>query len=263
MLARIVTALLCLLNFAAAAVSAEGSALAGASDKPNIIFIMADDLGYGHLGCYGQQKIQTPNIDRLAAEGMRFTDCYAGAPVCASSRSVLMTGKHGGHTSVRANSGGVRVPMIVRWPGHVPAGKVNKHIWAFDDMLPTLAELGGITNVGKVDGVSAVPSLIGPAAAGHPQQERKFFYWEIGSGRNLRQAVRMGHWKSVRSGAGKPLELFDLTTDIGETQDVAQSHPEVVAVIKAYLRTARTPPRPYAKEPPTWGYPREKTGYVR
>ena len=68
---------------------------------------MADDLGYGDLGCFGQKIIQTPNIDRMAAEGIRFTDAYAGCTVCAPSRSVLMTGKHMGHTSVRANSGGV------------------------------------------------------------------------------------------------------------------------------------------------------------
>jgi len=72
---------------------------------PNIIFIMADDLGYGELGCYGQKIIQTPNIDRLAAEGMRFTQFYAGCTVCAPSRSVLMTGLHMGHTTVRGNAG--------------------------------------------------------------------------------------------------------------------------------------------------------------
>ena len=73
--------------------------------KPNIIFIMADDLGYADLGCYGQKKIKTPNIDRLAAEGTRFTQCYAGSTVCAPSRSVLMTGQHTGHTRVRGNFG--------------------------------------------------------------------------------------------------------------------------------------------------------------
>ena len=72
---------------------------------PNIVYIMADDLGYGHLGSYGQTKIKTPNIDRLAAEGMRFTQAYAGSTVCAPSRSVLMTGLHGGHTPVRGNLG--------------------------------------------------------------------------------------------------------------------------------------------------------------
>lgn len=68
--------------------------------------MMADDLGYGHLGCYSQQKIRTPHIDRMAAEGMRFTDMYSGCCVCAPSRSVLMTGRHGGHTAVRGNIGG-------------------------------------------------------------------------------------------------------------------------------------------------------------
>src|SRR6185369_9286194 len=71
---------------------------------PNIIFILADDLGYGELGCYGQKKIQTPNLDRLAAEGMRFTQCYAGSTVCAPSRACLMTGLHTGHVSIRGNA---------------------------------------------------------------------------------------------------------------------------------------------------------------
>ncbi|MCB0655609.1 MAG: arylsulfatase [Saprospiraceae bacterium] len=70
---------------------------------PNIIYILADDLGYGELGCYGQQMIETPNLDRLAREGMRFTDHYAGAPVCAPSRCVLLTGQHGGHAFIRGN----------------------------------------------------------------------------------------------------------------------------------------------------------------
>ncbi|MBI1348257.1 sulfatase-like hydrolase/transferase [bacterium] len=69
----------------------------------NIVFILADDLGWGELGCYGQEKIPTPNIDRLAAEGMRFTQFYSGAPVCAPSRCVLMTGKHLGHAEIRGN----------------------------------------------------------------------------------------------------------------------------------------------------------------
>ncbi|MCB1129220.1 MAG: sulfatase-like hydrolase/transferase, partial [Verrucomicrobiae bacterium] len=71
--------------------------------RPNIIFIMADDLGYGDLGVYGQQTIRTPNIDRLAGEGIRFTQFYAGSTVCAPSRSVLMTGKHLGHNDIRGN----------------------------------------------------------------------------------------------------------------------------------------------------------------
>ena len=71
--------------------------------RPNIIYIMCDDMGYGDLGCYGQQYILTPNIDRMAKEGMRFTQAYAGAPVSAPSRACFMTGQHSGHTEVRGN----------------------------------------------------------------------------------------------------------------------------------------------------------------
>ena len=73
------------------------------ASSPNIIYILADDLGYGDLGVYGQEKIETPNIDALARDGMRFTQHYAGAPVCAPSRCVLLTGQHSGHAYVRGN----------------------------------------------------------------------------------------------------------------------------------------------------------------
>ena len=79
--------------------------IASAGEKPNIVFIMADDLGYGDLGCYGQERIKTPNIDRMAAEGMRFTQHYSGSTVCAPSRCALMTGLHTGHGAVRDNEG--------------------------------------------------------------------------------------------------------------------------------------------------------------
>ncbi len=80
-----------------------GSAFSKAHDKPNIIFIMADDLGYGDLGCYGQKLIRTPHIDQLASEGLRFTQAYAGGPVCTPSRATLMTGLHNGHSPARDN----------------------------------------------------------------------------------------------------------------------------------------------------------------
>lgn len=79
------------------------SALHAQNQKPNIIYILADDLGYADLGCYGQQKIETPNIDRLAREGIRFTQHYSGSPVSAPSRCVLLTGKHSGHAYIRGN----------------------------------------------------------------------------------------------------------------------------------------------------------------
>ncbi|MBG86812.1 MAG: N-acetylgalactosamine-6-sulfatase [Verrucomicrobiales bacterium] len=81
--------------------------------KPNIIYILADDLGYGDLGCYGQKTLTTPNLDRMAAEGMRFTRHYSGSTVCAPSRCVLMTGLHTGHARIRGNGPGQLLPSDV------------------------------------------------------------------------------------------------------------------------------------------------------
>jgi arylsulfatase A-like enzyme len=99
------------------------------STKPNIIFIMVDDMGYHDLGCYGSKTISTPNIDRMAKEGIRFTDCYSGDTVCASARSTLMTGYHKGHTPVRGNSGGIplfpediTVAEVLKKAGYVTGG---------------------------------------------------------------------------------------------------------------------------------------------
>lgn len=91
-------------------VGAITSASAATPERPNIIFILADDLGYGDISCFGQTKIQTPHLDRLAAEGMRFTHAYSGATICSPSRNVLLTGQHTGHTTIRGNmadSGGL------------------------------------------------------------------------------------------------------------------------------------------------------------
>lgn len=91
-----------------------------AAPAPNIIFILADDLGYGDLGCYGQKVIQTPRLNQMASEGLRFTDAYAGSTVCAPSRSALMTGQHTGHTRVRGNA---LVPLL---PEDVTVAEVLK-----------------------------------------------------------------------------------------------------------------------------------------
>ena len=84
-----------------------------AADRPNLIYILADDLGYGDLGCYGQKTLKTPNLDRMASEGMRFTRHYAGSTVCAPSRCVLMTGLHTGHARIRGNGPGRLLPEDV------------------------------------------------------------------------------------------------------------------------------------------------------
>ncbi|NOZ61294.1 MAG: arylsulfatase [Calditrichaeota bacterium] len=136
--------------------------------KPNIIFIMADDLGYGELGCYGQEKIRTPNIDRLAAEGMKFTQLYAGSPVCAPSRCTLLTGKHTGHAYIRGND-----EMSERgdvW--HDPNLEGQR------PLLPNTTTIG--TLLQEADYKTAAIGkwgLGGPGSTGHPNKQGfDFFY---------------------------------------------------------------------------------------
>ena len=459
---------------------------------PNVVFLIADDLGYAELGSYGQTKIRTPHLDRLAREGMRFTQHYSGNPVCATSRCVLMTGKHSGHAFIRNNremknrvsksdllpeifggqepipadeitlaelfkqhgyttgafgkwglggegttgdpldqgfdrffgyncqrhahnfyprylvddrerrilegntagltgaqyapdlyteealkfirahrdepfflyyptivphlalqvpedslaeyrgqwddpayeggrgylphpapraayaamvtrmdrevgrmldlvkelgldertifvftsdngptydrlggsdseffqsagslrglkgsvyEGGIRVPMIVRWPGHVPAGVVSDLPCAFYDWMPTLMALIGHPESTPAvgDGISFAPTLLGQPAS---QQRHEFLIWEFPAYTG-QQAVRMGDWKGVRRNllaAGRnriakpgeiPIELYQLRDDVGETRDVAAEHPEVVAKIAEIMRREHTPSAEY------------------
>jgi len=426
--------------------------------RPNIILIVADDLGYGDLGSYGQTMIQTPNLDKLAAEGLRFTSFYAGSTVCAPSRCALMTGQHTGHAFIRGNGaqalrpsdatlaevlkntgyrtgligkwglgnegstgmprekgfeefvgyldhvhahdyytdrlwrsdlrlryndweifpenqggrkeaympdlftkaatnfvsinkpeqfnqyrpfflylaytlpranneegkrsgngmqvptdapysdqswpqpeknkaamitrlddyvgklmgrlqelkiddntvvmftsdngphkeggvdpkffksggplrgikrdlyeGGIRVPLIVRWPAKIKPGRVNDDPWAFWDIFPTATDIALAKTPENLDGISFLPTLLGKVQTNH----HDFLYWEFHE-RGFQQAVRMGQWKAVRPQAGMPLELYDLKADLGETNNVAQTHPEVVAKLEQYLKTART-----------------------
>jgi arylsulfatase A-like enzyme len=422
-----------------------GLPAAGGARKPNIIFILADDLAYADLGCYGQKQILTPNLVAMAREGIRFTQFYAGSTVCAPSRCCLMLGRHTGHAIIRGNAlvplrpedvtvaevlkkagyatgqfgkwglgepdttgipnrkgfdeyfgylnqthahdsypqylwrnqekvqipanadgrkgaysndlftqealkfvrrnkdkpfflyltytiphannelgaktgngmevpsdqpytdkpwpqveknfaatitrmdtdigklmsllkelgidqdtavlfssdngphkegghdpkfffssgplrgtkrdlyeGGIRVPMLVRWPGKVQAGTVSDQVWAFWDFLPTAAEIVGTEPPPGLDGISMLPALLG-----QPQKPHEFLYWEFHEG-GSKQAVRMGDWKAVRLAPAAPLALYDLKTDVGEGRNVAGEHPDVVARIEDYLKTART-----------------------
>ena len=101
----VATTMLCAIasSISAEAIAAQKSVKKKDGNRPNVIFILLDDAGYGDFGCYGQTKIETPNIDALAARGVRFTDMYAGAPVSAPSRCCLMTGMHSGHAQIRSN----------------------------------------------------------------------------------------------------------------------------------------------------------------
>ena len=455
-----------LAGLAALATLAPLSAQDGAAERPpNVVVIMADDLGYRELGCYGQTKIETPNIDRMAAQGMRFTQHYSGAPVCAPARCVLLTGRHSGHATIRDNfehkpegqepilasevtvaevlkgagyatgcfgkwglgypgsegdplaqgfdrfygyncqrhahnfyprylwsddekvalegndrgrtgaqyshdliteqalafirahteepffcyvpftiphlalqvpedsleqyrarweetpytgrsylphqtpraayaamitrmdrsvgeilalleelevdqqtlviftsdngtthlgqqvdyqffastgelrglkgsvfEGGIRVPMVARWPGKIEARTTSDHVSAFCDLLPTLAELAGARTPDAVDGISFLPALLGRANA---QKSHEYLFWDFpGYGGQL--AVRMGKWKAVRRGLRKhpdaPLQLFDLEADIGERRDVAAEHPEIARRMAEIMLAGRTEP---------------------
>jgi arylsulfatase A-like enzyme len=131
--------------------------------------------------------------------------------------------------------GGIREPMIVRWPGHVKPGSQSDLVWAFWDVLPTAAELAGAKSPAGSDGISIVPTLVGKGA----QKQHEFLYWEFHE-RGFQQAVRTGDWKAIRAKQGQPLELYDVARDPHEDKNVASEHPEVVAKIEAYLKTART-----------------------
>lgn len=411
---------------------------------PNVVIILADDLGYGDLGCYGQSEIKTPNIDRLAAEGMLFTQAYAGNTVCAPSRCALMTGRHSGHGQVRSNTqaplaaetpnlprvfhaagyvnaaigkwalgwegssgqpnrqgfdeflgfydqrhahtyypawlwrnertwiwmenangkhkgyapdlfmlastnfirineyspfflylastiphannelgtngmevpsysiykdkpwplpekgkaamitrldahvrrvmetlakhnldndtiviftsdngphaesgvdpaffhssgpfrgikrdlyeGGIRVPFIVRWPGHIRPNSTNALPVAFWDVLPTVAELVGVAAPKGIDGLSFAPSLLG----GEPVQKHECFYWESHE-RGYQRAARCGDWKAVKPKADQPAEIYNLATDPGETHDVAAANPDIAAKMEKYMEEAADP----------------------
>jgi arylsulfatase A-like enzyme len=138
------------------------------AQKPNIVFLMADDLGYNELGSYGQTKIRTPNLDRMAGEGMRFTQHYSGSPVCAPSRCVLLTGKHTGHAYVRANDemrerGDVWRDRSIEGQRPLPTGTV------------TMATL--LKSAGYATGAIGKWGLGGPTDSGHPNNQGfDFFY---------------------------------------------------------------------------------------
>jgi arylsulfatase A len=135
--------------------------------------------------------------------------------------------------------GGIRVPMIASWPGTIAAGSVTTYAAAHWDLFPTFAELAGASVPSSLDGMSILPML-----RGQTQKPHEFMYWEFHE-RGFQQAVRMGNWKAVRLAKDKPLELYNLADDPTEFTNVAAKHPDVVAKIESYLKTART-------ESPNW-----------
>ncbi len=169
------------------------------SEKPNIIYILADDMGYGDLGCYGQKLIQTPNIDRLAAEGMLFTQHYSGGTVCAPSRSSLLTGQHTGNTFIRGNrsttEGGRDLPSDV----------------------VTVAEI--LKEVGYTTGAFGKWGLGMMDTPGHPNKQGfDEFFGYLSQGR----AHRYYPDYLIHNDEEYPLEGNDLINTVTYSQDVIQ-----------------------------------------
>ncbi|MBL6764155.1 MAG: arylsulfatase [Verrucomicrobiae bacterium] len=138
--------------------------------------------------------------------------------------------------------GGIRCPMIARWPGRIPKGSQSAHISAHWDVLPTVAELARAVVPDGVDGVSFLPALLNQGT----QKKHDYLYWET-DGKSGWQAIRMGDWKAHRLRVGEPdkttFELYNLATDESEERDVSAEHPEIARKMKRLFNTARTVPQ--------------------
>jgi len=143
--------------------------------------------------------------------------------------------------------GGLRVPMIVRWPGRIAPGTVSSAPWYFADVLPTLCELGGAKVPGGVDGVSVLPTLLGRE---QPELRTRKLYWEQYSGGGFQQAARWGRWKGHLQAGRDQFELYDLEQDQMEARNVAAAHPEVVRELRAYFAAAHVPSANWHVRPP-------------
>jgi len=136
--------------------------------------------------------------------------------------------------------GGLRIPFMARWPKKIAAGVVSDLRFYQPDVLPTLTELVGVKTPDDVDGMSILPTLLGPEAVGREQEQHDYLFWEFGN----QLAVRIGDWKGIENRRQKTWQLFDLANDISETTDVAAAHPEMVARMKKIGEEAHTPARP-------------------
>jgi arylsulfatase A len=130
----------------------------------------------------------------------------------------------------------IQEARFVHRPGRIRAGSTSNHVSAFWDFLPTACEIAGVPAPEGINGISFLPELIGKK-----QKEHDYLYWEFHERKTTDQAIRMGHWKAVHHSPSASIELYDLKTDMSETNDISAQHPEVVARIKTLFSEARTP----------------------
>ena len=135
--------------------------------------------------------------------------------------------------------GGLRIPMVVRWPEKVKPQSVSKQLWYFPDVLPTLAELAGTEAPADVDGLSIVPTLLGSQAAGREQPQHDYLYWELAG----QTAVRSRNWKAIQPGRKRDWELYDLAADPSERNNLAAAEPDRLKQLKLLARQAHEPVR--------------------
>lgn len=135
--------------------------------------------------------------------------------------------------------GGIRVPLIAYWPGKIKSGSVSNHICAHWDLMPTFCELAKISEPNHTDGISYIPAL-----TGKKQKRHAYLYWEFHSYGNA-QAIRMGNWKGIRlkvkNNPNAPIQLFNLKKDIGETNNIAANHPDIIRRFTKLFKKAHTP----------------------
>jgi arylsulfatase A len=132
--------------------------------------------------------------------------------------------------------GGIRVPLIVHWPGHARMGEVTSAVGSFWDLLPTFAEAAGTSAPKVIDG----QFILAAFESGSTGADDRPLYWEFHEGANSQQAARIGRWKAIRKVPDGPLEIYDLAQDLDEEQNVAGTHLEIVEQMKEYFATART-----------------------
>jgi arylsulfatase A-like enzyme len=135
--------------------------------------------------------------------------------------------------------GGLRVPFMARWPGRIAPGSTSEFLGYFPDLLPSIAEVTGAKAPPDIDGISFLPELVGERAAGHPQAQHDYLYWEIGAW----TAIRQGRWRAVRPKANAAWQLYDLTSDPSESKDLAGAEPETLARLTALAEQAHEPVR--------------------